>query len=423
MKLKLIATLWVAANALAATSPLPACSTPVHRYAMYNWEPSKYLASYFYDGSVDPKDAKANELLRAMCDPEASRINLTFLEVDLQDTAMIEQAPQSVARALREQSARAAPYHMVFSPLGVLLFVGRLDADAVSKLAESSARKRIAELLASTQHGGMLFLPGADPKANEKALAEIDKAIQLAEETVLDDEPAAPAGSAPRDGTPADGATAEQANDSAKPRVKVLKLARGDAEETWLLKQLDAVEELSPEEKAKPRVFGLYGRGRALEPYLGDGILAENLLDMISFINGPCSCEVKDQNPGVDLLVTWDWRKAAVDLAKRVGPEPGNQTLVEEFELAFEEFELEPDAAAAASVAETTAFAATTAPSTTPSANGAEVEDLTAGSGEGAAIRQTKLGVLTVLVPVIGLLGLALAVATFFILRTAPRSR
>ena len=99
--MKLIATLWVAANALAATSPLLACSTPVHRYAMYNWEPSKYLVSYFYDGSKDPKDLKANDLLRTICDPEGSLINITFLEVDLQDTSMIEQAPQSVARALR----------------------------------------------------------------------------------------------------------------------------------------------------------------------------------------------------------------------------------------------------------------------------------------------------------------------------------
>ncbi len=53
-----------------------------------------------------------------------------------------------------------------------------------------------------------------------------------------------------------------------------------------------------------------------MEPYIGKGITPDNLVEVVSFLAGACSCLVKEQNPGVDLLVKWDWEATADELAK-----------------------------------------------------------------------------------------------------------
>jgi hypothetical protein len=58
--------------------------------------------------------------------------------------------------------------------------------------------------------------------------------------------------------------------------------------------------------------FAVFGRGRALFPLIGAGITAENIRDEHArFLIGPCTCKVKEQNPGVDLLFAADWTAPA----------------------------------------------------------------------------------------------------------------
>jgi hypothetical protein len=50
-------------------------------------------------------------------------------------------------------------------------------------------------------------------------------------------------------------------------------------------------------------VFPVFGRGRALLPLIGPGITSENIADAAGFLTGPCSCQVKELNPGFDLVL------------------------------------------------------------------------------------------------------------------------
>src|SRR5262249_21661531 len=56
----------------------------------------------------------------------------------------------------------------------------------------------------------------------------------------------------------------------------------------------------------EPMVFPVFGRGRALYALVGAGITAENVAEAAGFLIGPCSCKVKKENPGTDLLVAFD---------------------------------------------------------------------------------------------------------------------
>jgi hypothetical protein len=51
----------------------------------------------------------------------------------------------------------------------------------------------------------------------------------------------------------------------------------------------------------------VFGRGRALEPLIGRGIHPDNIMEVSSYLCGACSCEIKDQNPGIDLLLAANW--------------------------------------------------------------------------------------------------------------------
>jgi hypothetical protein len=54
-------------------------------------------------------------------------------------------------------------------------------------------------------------------------------------------------------------------------------------------------------------VFPVYGRGLVLYAMIGSGIHAATITAAAEFLTGACSCEVKSQNPGLELLLTADW--------------------------------------------------------------------------------------------------------------------
>ena len=90
---------------------------------------------------------------------------------------------------------------------------------------------------------------------------------------------------------------------------------------------VDCLLALEPDlrESKEPIVFMIYGRGRALFSCLGKGIHRDNLIQDVEFITGACSCTVKEQNPGVDLLMCYNWDAAAESISQRYGTEEGSR--------------------------------------------------------------------------------------------------
>jgi hypothetical protein len=107
--------------------------------------------------------------------------------------------------------------------------------------------------------------------------------------------------------------------------VTFIEVDRADEAEKYLVQSLLAVES-DLDEITHPMVFPVYGRARALVPYIGKGVHRDNLIDCLEFVTGACSCTVKEQNPGIDLLVRYDWETAAAQLADRFGSEEGNES-------------------------------------------------------------------------------------------------
>jgi hypothetical protein len=68
--------------------------------------------------------------------------------------------------------------------------------------------------------------------------------------------------------------------------------------------------------KEEVMVFSVYGRRRALPPLIGKGINSRMIDQIAHFATGACSCQIKNQNPGTDLLIGQDWDKAVFGKSK-----------------------------------------------------------------------------------------------------------
>jgi hypothetical protein len=57
----------------------------------------------------------------------------------------------------------------------------------------------------------------------------------------------------------------------------------------------------------EPMLFGIFGKFKALEPLLAGGITEENINLMIDYLKAECSCLIKDDLPGKDILFSGNW--------------------------------------------------------------------------------------------------------------------
>jgi hypothetical protein len=89
-------------------------------------------------------------------------------------------------------------------------------------------------------------------------------------------------------------------------RFSILHVSRTDPAEAALVGML-----LNSEDDLiaarQPVAFPIFGRGRVLYALVGPGINNDTIDEACRFLTGACSCVVKEENPGTDLLLAVDW--------------------------------------------------------------------------------------------------------------------
>lgn len=348
-----VAAVSIAGWVLLSASVAPACNTPVYRYAMYNWAPAPFFVFYLHHGETPAQDEKVNELIAALAQggPAVANVVLEPIDVSAGELDKLPQPVKEAWQALVDQGAegmeaeKPKPAHLVFTAWGAELQAGRLDEATVRALVDSPLRKKIGGLLEDGNAAVILFLPGSNAEENKQAEKIARDVIAQAAAGKIPVESGLLDASMSQWMPPAEGAEEEASQETlseeeriaAASRLKLgfVKVDRSDEAEKWLVRSLMAMEDDLKDLTEHPMIFYAYGRGRAMPPYVGKGINAENLTAEIQFLASACSCFVKDQNPGVDLLMQWNWEAtadamAAEDPSMNRGP------------LAYEEFS--PDA-------------------------------------------------------------------------------
>lgn len=321
-----IACLVVCATVVTALGRSHACDTPVYRYAMYRWTPTPYEVYFFHEDFFEERKYSEAEtrLLRSLesaAEDSETPANVVSIPVNVFADPGLRSVPPDVRKLWNAQSDRSLPRYLVVSPQGALVHAGSLTDQNVPLLVDSPVRARLNSLLSEGKSGVFILLNGSDERANARAQETLNNLERDVAEGKIDlyKAPQGEVVGAP-DAEP----------DAPKPAhsIGIVSLNRTDPKEKWLVDMLLSVEsDLRDEEfEAQPMIFVAYGRGRALPPYIGKGISKDNLLEVLAFITGACSCTVKEQNPGIDLLTSYDWESAAEQLADKFGTEEGNES-------------------------------------------------------------------------------------------------
>lgn len=260
-----------------------ACQVPVFRYALERWEPGQYL----------------------MRTPDAAKVDLGAIPVNVTVETGTAQLDLFYPRKLRQSSDQP-------------IWSAPMTEANVKRVLESPIRTQLQKRLLAGESAIWVLLESGDQTKDDAAAKTLEEALRAAEgklelpEGVLTQEEAAN----PNSVRSKENADVLQSDLPLKIAFSTLRLSReADAEAAFIAMLLHIESDLA-EFDQEPMVFPVFGRGRALEPLIGKGIHADNVLEAAGYLCGACSCEIKEQNPGIDLLMTADW--APVDNAPKI---------------------------------------------------------------------------------------------------------
>lgn len=287
------AFLWLT-NVLVIT----ACQVPVFRYALERWEPATYLVSIVpASGGLTDAEQKWVEHIRAAPQDAADPVNLE-IQVESPTPAAHHQARIALHYPHKLRDAGDQP-----------IWQAPLTEENVRLLLDSPVRQNLRQRLLAGQSAVWLFVESGNPakddaaaKALTQALEKAQASVKLPDGVVTSEEAAKP--SATKSGDPSD---ALQSNLPLRIEFSVLRVPRNDPKEAAFIAMLTHVEPDLKDFAGEPMAFPVFGRGRVLEPLIGAGIHDENVMKHSAYLCGACSCEVKDQNPGIDLLMAANW--------------------------------------------------------------------------------------------------------------------
>lgn len=287
--------------------PLPhlyACTTPVFQYALERWAPDLYEVRVVRQTAFTPREEEAVALLKKHEDGEEALANMVVNVVDAEpggtETPDKNRIEVYFPRAIPERTP---------------IWKGPLSTQTVKQILESPIRKQIARSLLAGDAVVWILLEIGDKQKDDAAAAELRKHLDmLQKELQLPDDPY--------------GADyqQEQEEEEAEPgprfaKFTVLRVARDTAEEAFFTGLLLKTEPDLLEFK-EPMAFPIFGRARVLYALVGKGINEDTIAEASVYLCGACSCQVKAQNPGLDLLTGIDWEAALATVIFGEEPPP-----------------------------------------------------------------------------------------------------
>jgi len=293
-------------------APARACNIPVFRYALDWWPSDPYRLTVFHRGPIAAEHRDAINAMEKHADGTTPAVTLELVD--------LAKNPDGVKGVPTPAATVDLPWLVVRYPaatrINVPVWSGGLRAAVPGLLLDSPARRELARRIRGGDSAVWVLL--ASGYAVKEAAAEN---VLRTEVQRLEKELKLPVLTA----APEDQLTSDP-DRPLKLAFSVLRVARNDATEEMLVTMLlNTEDDLTG--RSDPMVFPVFGRGRALPALVGAGITPENITAAGAFLAGPCSCEVKRENPGVDLLLTANWDRAAAANPMTASPVPAGTTV------------------------------------------------------------------------------------------------
>ncbi len=289
---------------LAATVPSHGCPIPVYRYALEFWEADPYIVEVFHRGPLSEGHMLLADKLSAASRGDGVKANLQFRLIDTRNSA-----DEVALGYIKRVSPPEFPWVVVRYPrvsgINEPLWSGPLTAGNVDMLLHSPGRALIGEKLAAGTTSVWVFVESGDRRRDREALSLTRSVLDRLEQTLV----------LPELELWLDTRSGPVPEDMPQVSFEIVTLSPADHREKYLIDMLMGSEEDLREFEGEPFLFPVYGRGIALWAIVGAGINEWNIREAAEFLTGPCSCQAKLLNPGVDLLMAMDWDASVQKIA------------------------------------------------------------------------------------------------------------
>jgi hypothetical protein len=278
---------------LASMQTLPACSIPVFRFALERWSPDLFEVSVFYRGPLNDADMKRLNQLEDLAVYNGGSVNLEVVRCDLDD-----RVPDDLLVLWKPLKDAPLPMVVVRTPRKAtgqsLMWQGRLSDPFLETLATSPARREVSQRLLQGDAVVWLLVRGTDKQQAARVRATLDSALEhLADQIELP----------PGVGQPG---SELRARIPLHLKFSVVELSADSRSEQALIKLLHG-RFAKPPLASDSYLAPVFGRGRVLNVLPAGEADPDSISDLTRYLCGACSCQVKQQNPGFDLLCEMNW--------------------------------------------------------------------------------------------------------------------
>ena len=280
------------AAALLAARSADACSVPVFRYALEHWSSDLFEVDVFYRGELTKEQRALVSRLEDQSQINGGAVNWEVIHCDLDEP--LEDDLLALGETLGDF---AAPQVVLRRPGGrrgsAIVWSGPLS-DVKPSLWTSPAREELIERLAGGDAVVWLVFRGRDEAASKQLVTQLEEQLPaLAAEIPL------PAGV----GLPGSELLTHL---PLEVRFSVLEVDGHSADEA-IFRKLVTRGVLDDAADDEAIVVPVFGRGRAMTALKADSIDETVMAECSRFLCGACSCQVKQSNPGFDLLLAVNW--------------------------------------------------------------------------------------------------------------------
>lgn len=223
------------------------CTTRVSEWVLVNAMPETYTLVYFHGGELTAEEVKQNEALMPAMEPA----NIRF-------------------RTSRKGGIQS-PYYILY--YRDRIFARYNSVPEIKELCTSPLRRSIADELLSGKLCVMLYLKTGEAGKDAEGWQALQNFMLTSPFREV---------------------------------ITVVELNRNSDLETHFANMLLHVED-DLKDIREPMLFGIFGRFKALEPLVDGGITEENIRLMVDYFTAECSCVIKDDLPGTDILYAGSW--------------------------------------------------------------------------------------------------------------------
>ena len=269
------------------------CTIPVFRYALEKWELTPYEVLVYHRGPL-PADVE-KELKKWEGLPKNANIEITLIDLD----APLSKAHQRIWT--REGNDKQTPWMIVryaaADPMEPSSWKGACTVANFHGVMDSPMRRAVLAHLTRGASTVFVFMTSDDAAKDRADFDMLTKELQGLEKKIkLPDQ----SDTGPQIKLPI----------PLKVSFPILVLDRKRAEEAGFVRLLLGTEERLADMKG-PIVFPIFGRGRVLGGLVGEKeINPQSVMDVAKFLCRECSCQVKELNPGIDMLMVTNWNDA-----------------------------------------------------------------------------------------------------------------